>query len=371
MPLLPPSDKSPARLPISIREQGKPFNACMVVPTGLGASIGGFGGDASLAMNLLATACDQLITHPNVANAAVLQHLPANVLYTEGYALDHLFKGEWGLQPVTNQRIGVVLDAGLPDDVRTLTQNTIAAMQTVYGIHIVSTVETDEPASLQLTPMASGTITGEINNPETILNASNTLVTDYGATAIALGVLFPDLDLPEEASYRAGQGADPIGALEALLSHTIVSQLGIPCAHAPMLPMDEAAPETEKLLDPRVAAEFIAPTFLPCILSGLRQAPNIVHLAKQQQHSNSPSLITRQDIHALVVPANALGGIPMLAALEHHIPVIAVKSNQTVLHASRERLFKDSNLPALIHVSNYQEAAGVLLALKAGLPMAI
>jgi hypothetical protein len=341
----------------------------MVVPTGLGASIGGFGGDASLAMNLLAQACDQLITHPNVANAAVLQHLPNNVLYTEGYALDQLFKGEWGLQPVSNQRIGVMLDAGLPEGVRILTQNAIAAMQTVYGIDITATTATDEPVSLQLTPMASGTVTGEINNPETILTASKNLMKDYGATAIALGVLFPDLDLPEEADYRAGKGADPIGALEALLSHTIVSQLGIPCAHAPMLTMDEATPETGKLLDPRVAAEFIAPTFMPCILSGLRQAPNIVNLA--QYTGISSTLITRQDIHALVVPANALGGIPVLSAFEHHIPVIAVSDNQTVLNADSHRLFKDADLPSLIHVSNYQEAAGVLLALKAGLPMTL
>ncbi len=64
-----------------------PFVAAMVIPTGVGASIGGFAGDATPHLNLLASVTDVLITHPNVANAAVFQKLPDNALYVEGYGL--------------------------------------------------------------------------------------------------------------------------------------------------------------------------------------------------------------------------------------------------------------------------------------------
>ena len=53
-----------------------PFITAMIIPTGVGASIGGFGGDASPQMNALADVSDVFITHPNVANAAIFQNLP-------------------------------------------------------------------------------------------------------------------------------------------------------------------------------------------------------------------------------------------------------------------------------------------------------
>ena len=44
------------------------YNAVMIVPTGIGASIGGFAGDALPSAKLLSTVVDTLITHPNVMN---------------------------------------------------------------------------------------------------------------------------------------------------------------------------------------------------------------------------------------------------------------------------------------------------------------
>jgi hypothetical protein len=82
------------------------FTVAMVIPTGVGASQGGYGGDATVWMNLLASVCDTLVTHPNVANAAAFQALPSNALYVEGYGLDAFFKGDWGLCPVLAQRLG-------------------------------------------------------------------------------------------------------------------------------------------------------------------------------------------------------------------------------------------------------------------------
>ena len=66
------------------------FNVVFIVPTGIGASIGGYAGDALPAARLLSSLCDNLITHPNVMNAAMLYNPDqrSNIQYVEGYALD-------------------------------------------------------------------------------------------------------------------------------------------------------------------------------------------------------------------------------------------------------------------------------------------
>ena len=65
-------------------EDARAFNAVLVVPTGIGAEIGGHAGDATPVARLLASVCDTLITHPNVVNASDLNEMPANGLYVEG-----------------------------------------------------------------------------------------------------------------------------------------------------------------------------------------------------------------------------------------------------------------------------------------------
>ncbi|HIA81872.1 MAG TPA: DUF3326 domain-containing protein, partial [Rhodospirillales bacterium] len=45
-------------------ERTDTFNAVFLVPTGIGAEIGGHAGDATPAARVIATACDTLVTHP-------------------------------------------------------------------------------------------------------------------------------------------------------------------------------------------------------------------------------------------------------------------------------------------------------------------
>ena len=45
------------------------MNIIFIVPTGIGASIGGHAGDATPAARLIASTCNKLILHPNVVNA--------------------------------------------------------------------------------------------------------------------------------------------------------------------------------------------------------------------------------------------------------------------------------------------------------------
>jgi hypothetical protein len=346
----------------------RPFVVGMIIPTGVGASQGGFAGDATPYLNLLASVCDVLITHPNVANAAVFQKLPANALYVEGYGLDQFLRGQWALRPGQHQRIGVVLDAGMPEEMRVLHINTINAVKSVYGVDIMGFTLTDEPVQTGCEIADSGCSSGYLRNPETVLDACRRLQAQ-GATALALCTLLPELEEDEallESTYRHGQGVDPIGGIEGILSHLVVSELGIPCANAPVFDWEKAKPVLDEVLDPRTAAEFIAPTFLPCVLTGLTQAPAMVPVSQMQARDFSS-----RELSALVVPANTLGGQPVLAALSQGIPILAVESNQSVLSVT-PNLFEalpDPRRQLIRLVRSYEEAAGVLQAMRLGLTL--
>ena len=102
-------------------DTGHGYTTILVVPTGIGAAIGGYAGDALPTARAMASVVDTLITHPNVLNGASMYWPMDNVLYTEGYALDKFAAGEWGLLPVRHggHRIGLLLDRSLSDDLIT------------------------------------------------------------------------------------------------------------------------------------------------------------------------------------------------------------------------------------------------------------
>ncbi len=78
-----------------------------IVPTGIGASIGGFAGDASFWARKFSEKC-KLIVNPNVVNAACFSGITDNMLYVEGYTLDDFFKGNIGLKESNKDRKSVV-----------------------------------------------------------------------------------------------------------------------------------------------------------------------------------------------------------------------------------------------------------------------
>ncbi len=336
----------------------KPFTAAMIVPTGIGASVGGFGGDATQAMNLLASVSDVLITHPNVANAAAFQQLPENALYVEGYGLDQFFKQHWALCPSRKNRIAVVFDQAIDPRMLTLHLNTVNAVKTVYGVDIIGHILTEAPLALSCTFDDSGCSSGRLENPKILLTACHQAL-DQGADAIAVCAVMPELT--GETAYKNGQAVDPVGGIEAILSHLVVSTYQIPCAHAPVFAWEDAQPEYEKVLEPKVAAEFITPTFLPCVLTGLAQAPRFATVEEKQPHS-----ITVSDLDVLVTPIDALGGVPVLSAFEQNIPVIAVSENTSVLDVTLEALGLNS-FDTIQIASSYYEAAGMVQAMRQGL----
>ena len=91
----------------------KPYTVILIIPTGIGAAIGGYAGDGLPVAKVISQVCDRLITHPNVLNGASLYWNLPNTFYVEGYALDKFAAGEWGLRPVRSNRVGLLLDPGI------------------------------------------------------------------------------------------------------------------------------------------------------------------------------------------------------------------------------------------------------------------
>ena len=230
-----------------------------IIPTGIGASIGGFAGDASKWARKLSKR-SKLIVNPNVVNAACFSGITDNMLYVEGYTLDKFFKGDCLLLETSNNRIGVIFDKSIPKDVLNIHINTLNAVKTVYDINVIGYKITEKEVGVEFFIDNSGISTGNVKNLDTLKQAALELIAD-GANAIAIVCHFPE---EQGVDYANGIGVDPVGGVEAIISHYISKELNIPCAHAPAFSNYEI---TSEVVDSRCSAEYITPTFLPCILN--------------------------------------------------------------------------------------------------------
>jgi len=381
----------------------RPLTVVLIVPTGVGASIGGFAGDALPVARAIAQVSDTLITHPNVLNGAQLYWPIPNALYVEGYALDKFAAGCWGLQPVHQNRIGLILDAGIEPDLQLRHLQAVDAARATLGLNITDWVLTDRPLQVELRISQSGASWGTIGNPDSLLRAAEKLIKQARVEAIAVVARFPD----DEGSlalenYRRGKGVDPLAGAEAVISHLVVRTFKIPCAHAPAL----SALPLDPHLSPRSAAEEIGYTFLPCVLAGLSKAPQFVtptvghasclsqvlggqdartqvlggqdartqllggqdaHPTREQFYANRRDFESQDlwadRVDAVVIPATACGGSAILSLSgRSSVQIIAVGDNKTQMQATPEKL----GIKAL-QVNSYLEAIGVLVAKRAGI----
>lgn len=307
-----------------------------IVPTGIGASIGGFAGDASVYARKLAKKC-KLIVNPNVVNAACFSGITENMLYVEGYTLNEFFKGNCKLKESCGNKIGVIFDKAIKEDVLNVHINTINAVKTVYGIDVAEYILTDENVGIEFYIDKSGVSMGNVNNVQTLKNAAQKLI-NKGCSAIAIVCHFPD---EQGDDYANGIGVDPVGGVEAIISHYISKEFGIPCAHAPAFSDYQI---NSAIVDARCSAEYITPTFLPCILIGLSQAPVI-----------SQDGLGINDIDFLVVPYNSIGSIPVTEAAKLGKKIYAVKENKTVLNVTPVNLSIQCDI-----INTYKELAEIL-----------
>ncbi|MEG4392401.1 DUF3326 domain-containing protein [Microcoleus sp. BROC3] len=381
----------------------RPLTVVLIVPTGVGASIGGFAGDALPVARAIAQISDTLITHPNVLNGAQLYWPIPNALYVEGYALDKFAAGCWGLQPVHQNRIGLILDSAIEPDLQLRHLQAADAARATLGLNITDCVLTDRPLQVELRISESGASWGTIGNPDSLLRAAEKLIQQARVEAIAVVARFPD----DEGSlalenYRRGKGVDPLAGAEAVISHLIVRTFKIPCAHAPALSPLPLDPH----LSPRSAAEEIGYTFLPCVLAGLSKAPQFVtptvgqasclsqvlggqdartqvlggqdartqvlggqdaHPTREKFYANRRDFESQDlwadRVDAVVIPATACGGSAILSLSgRSSVQIIAVGDNKTQMQTTPEKL----GIKAL-QVNSYLEAIGVLVALRAGI----
>ena len=108
------------------------MNIVMVVPTGIGAEIGGHSGDATPAAKLIASTCDKLFIHPNIVNAADINEMTNNMLYVEGSILDRFLEGQIGLEVVYNNKILVVDNSPVKPEI----VNAVAGARATVGADI-------------------------------------------------------------------------------------------------------------------------------------------------------------------------------------------------------------------------------------------
>ncbi len=330
------------------------YNIVLIIPTGIGAALGGFAGDALPIARAFSPLCDHLITHPNVMNGAQLYWPIANALYVEGYALDHFAKGDWGLSPGQSNRVGIVFDQGIEPELRDRHLQVAEATRATLGLTLTDYVTTDAPLGVELRTAESGSSWGTIGNPGSLLRAAERLITEAEAQAIAVVTRFPDdVDALVLDQYRHGSGVDPLSGAEAVISHLIVRQFKLPCAHAPAL----SALPLDITISPRASAEEIGYTFLPCVLVGLGRAPQFTG-----DRQSNPGSLWRDQVNALVIPASACGGSATLSWGSSSTLIIAVENNKTQLNVPPEPL----GIRAF-RVNSYLEAMGVLVAHRAGI----
>jgi hypothetical protein len=342
------------------------FNAVFLVPTGIDCAIGGHAGDATPAARLIAAVCDHVVLHPNVVNASDINEQPENCSYVEGSLICRLLMGTVALRKVRSNRILVVTEER-EDGPWTVDQvvNTASAARATLGVDVTKVVVLRRRLSMSMGRSQSGRAVGYVGDFGELLAMLRTERASYDAVALSTKVT-PDIDATELfRSYYDGQGPNPWGGVEALLTHTVSSVFDVPSAHAPTIEDLGLRTFSYGRVEPRKSAEAISTSYTFCVLKGLHRAPAVV---TQPDGIYDPALLSAEDISCVVTPAGCVG-LPTLAALLQGITVIAVRENTNIMNGLAELRFAPGQL---LVVDNYLEAAGMVTALKAGIhPMSV
>lgn len=333
------------------------FNAVLIVPTGVGAEIGGHSGDAGSVARLLASACDNLITHPNVVNASDINELPENGLYVEGSVLARFLMGTVSLQKVRANRVLLVIDKHTDKFFYESAVNSASAARSSLGLDCPGVVMLEDKMLMRSLYSSSGRAVGKIDYFDRVYDVLTKYRPQYDAVALSSVIKVPE---NFHTDYYFKDIVNPWGGVEAMLTHAISLLLNVPSAHSPMLESREVLDLELGVVDPRKAAELVSVTFLHSILKGLQRSPKILNGIAPL---GCPGILTAADVSCVVIPDGCMG-LPILAALEQGIPVIAVRENKNRMRNNLEEFPFETG--SLFLVDNYLEAVGVMTALKAG-----
>ena len=314
------------------------MNIVFIVPTGIGAEIGGHSGDATPAAKLTASVSDKLFIHPNIVNASDINEMTENMLYVEGSILDRFLEGQIGLEEVYSNKILLVVNG----PVRPETVNAVSAARATIGADI-KIVELDTPIRM-IASIINGKASGEIYNVEEAAR----LVSQYDFDVLVVNTPIETNDEDVENYLTKEGGINIWGGVEAKLSEIMSEKLNRPVIHAPV-ENSEVFRTFSDIVDPRKSAEIVSICYLHCCLKGGHVAPKI---------SLADTAYWNTDIDFLVSPINVVSR-PHIACLKAGIPIIAVEENKTVLN--------DEMPDSFIIAKNYLEVAGIISAKKAGI----
>lgn len=337
------------------------FNVVLIIPTGIGCEIGGHSGDAGPVARLVGAACDNLILHPNVVNAADINEMPANSLYVEGSVISRLLMGTAGLQKVRINRILSVIGEHKDPLFHKAAINMVAGAKASFGIDSVGFITIPSDVKMEVMFSDSGRAAGTIKNIDKLYNI---IKKADGYDAVAISSVINTSEEIRDGYFNDNISVNPWGGVEAMLTHFTSSVFNIPSAHAPM---DESLDDANAVLemgivDPRKASEVISVTFFFSVLKGLHRSPKIINNISQEMETSS-NIITAADVSCVVIP-NGCVGLPTLAALEQDIPVIVVEENKNIMKNDLST-YSDH----FIYVKNYFEAVGVIEALREGIAL--
>lgn len=314
------------------------------IPTGIGADIGGYAGDFGYIAREFSKYF-HVIINPNAVNGGILSAINYDMSYLEGYLFDEFLKGSISIapkKPYETNKIGVIFDSAIPKNILNVHLNTLSALKMVQGIDTYAIEYTQEPIGVEI-EIQNGISTGKLNNPNALLKAAFNLI-QKGVEAIAV-VCFFGQDYEDE-NYSLAQGIDPIGGIEAVISHLIAKEFQIPTAHAPAFCEIDIS---EKIENPKVSSELISSTYLPCIMQGLSIAPKI----------SKNGEITSKDVKYLIVPYDALGSGAVLSSIQNGISVITIK-NKTILNVTAQKL----NFTPTLYFESYEECVKKIIKIK-------
>lgn len=344
-------------------ENQEHFNVVMVVPTGIGADVGGDSGDACAVAKLIGNVVDTLITHPNVVNAADINEMTNNTLYVEGSVLNRFMMGTIGLSKVRSNKILLIYDENnsngeaIEEHIKNCSINSASALRMTVGTDI-DVVGIKHPPYYKLFYDEKGMATGQINNIERLVDLIDEYKDKYDCFALHTIIEADNQNDVLEKYFNSNElTINPWGSVEAIITHTISNQLDVVAAHAPMITDNFKY----SVVNPEKSAETLSKTELFCLLKGLSTAPKII-TDENLIHRNG--VLTSEDISAIIIPDRCIG-LPVLAALEQNIPVIVVDDLTNIMKNDLDKLPWTEG--KFFRVKNYLEAVGVLQCLKSGI----
>lgn len=273
--------------------------------------------------------------------------MPANCLYVDGYALDQFLSGHVALRRKRYGSNNVLVLCNKPAPIETI--NAVNAARATIGLS-AEIVELETPLVMRGWVEDGGEANGISEGITELLQQIE--MYDFDALAISTRI---DVDEAEARAYLSlGRGVNPWGRVEAQMCREISVQVRGPVAHAPT---EGVITEWNEIANPCLAAEVVSVAYLHCVLKGLHRAPELIDYG-----SHIASDLTAMDIDFMVSPY-ACWGPPHDACEEVGIEMIFVRNNPPTQGClNPEHSYK-------ISCANYAEAAGIIMARRAGVSL--